>query len=86
MAVVYHNSRVGAAAPFVRGEPKAAPFRKDSAGNVVVWRRDVGKGRIVTVACDRMLPDAYARCSHGDYKKRLMEAVSPGFRTVVSSP
>ena len=62
------------------GEPKAVPFRRDSAGNVVVWRRDVGKGRIVTVACDRMLPDAYARCSHGDYKKRLMEAVSPGFR------
>ena len=62
------------------GTPVAVPLTKDGNGNVIVWSRDVGRGRIVTVACDRMLPDDYAKCAHGDYKARLLEAMSPGFR------
>ena len=62
------------------GTPVAVPLTKDGDGNVIVWSRDVGRGRIVTVACDRMLPDDYAKCAHGDYKARLLEAMSPGFR------
>lgn len=65
------------------GETTAVPHRRDAAGNVVVWKQDVGRGRLVTVACDRMLPDAYATCRPGDYKRRLLEAAAPGFRFAI---
>lgn len=37
----------------------AKPFLTDERGNVAVWTHDVGAGRVVTVACWRMLPREY---------------------------
>ena len=37
----------------------ARPVAKDDKGHVAIWANDVGKGRVVTVACWRMLPSRY---------------------------
>lgn len=37
----------------------AKPFMTDDCGNVAVWSHDVGKGRVITVSCWRMLPAEY---------------------------
>ena len=37
----------------------AKPLVRDDRGAVAVWANDVGKGRVVTVACWRMLPSRY---------------------------
>lgn len=38
---------------------KARAIVKDDLGNVAVWANDIGRGRVVTVACWRMLPARY---------------------------
>lgn len=41
----------------VIGEPTATPVVTDENGNGVIWSHDHGKGRVVSVAVERMLPD-----------------------------
>ena len=43
----------------------ARPLLKDERGTVAVWAHDVGKGRVVTVACWRMLPAEYRGVREG---------------------
>ena len=45
-----------------KGTPTTAkPYLVDANGGVIAWANDVGKGRVVTVAVDRMLPEFPAR-------------------------
>ena len=62
------------------GTPSAKPLLTDGNGTVVAWVHDFGKGRIVTVACDRMLPDDYLACTRKQYTSFVNEATS-GRRT-----
>lgn len=47
---------------------RARPLVSDDCGNIAVWANNVGAGRVVTVACWRMLPARYkgVRESFGD--------------------
>ena len=57
-AAVKGAGELGEGYSFLKARPLAAkPLWTDANGTVVAWANDLGKGRVVTVAAWRMLPD-----------------------------
>ena len=58
-----------------KGTPTTAkPYLVDANGGVIAWSNDVGKGRVVTVAVDRMLPESLVRV--GDWEEETYKITS----------
>jgi len=53
------------------GQPTAYPYYVDENGAVLAWVKEIGKGRIVTVACERMLPNEVAKAPSHQYVELL---------------
>lgn len=60
----------------------AKPFWKDEKGQVIAWVNACGRGRVITVACERMMPDDYNRRKHPKgWWEGLQWGISSGRRT-----
>ena len=54
----------------------AKPCAVDEDGHVLVWFNDVGEGRVITVACDRFLPDYLQTCKDESFKANFNRIIS----------
>jgi hypothetical protein len=54
----------------------AKPFLKDVNGSVLAFRREIGKGAVITVTAPRMLPVEWANAGRTEYKDRIAGIIS----------
>ena len=54
----------------------AKPFLKDVNGSVLAFRREIGKGAVITVTAPRMLPLEWANAGRTEYKDRIAGIIS----------
>jgi len=58
------------------GTAAAKPYYVDGNGAAIVYVHKVGLGRVVTVACERMLPEILRKCQHHEYRDRHNEVLA----------
>lgn len=61
---------------YVKTTGNAQAWLKDEQGAVIAYSNQFGKGKVITVSCNKMLPSIYMREKHLDFNKAIIEMMS----------